>query len=77
MINFLFECLDNARGICFINYKTKDYFLEGAGLLNLSVNTLNEKKSHDLQLFLDDTHYNREDYHRKHQDGAPRPSYLP
>ena len=28
--------------IYFINYKTKDYFPEGAGLLNLSVSTLNE-----------------------------------
>ena len=27
-------------GIYFINYKTKDYFPEGAGLLNLSVSTL-------------------------------------
>ena len=29
-------------GIYFINHKTKDYFLEGARLLNLSVSTLNE-----------------------------------
>ena len=29
-------------GIYFINHKTKDYFPEGAGLLNLSVSTLNE-----------------------------------
>ena len=40
---FLFEFLDNGRGgIYFINHKTKDYFPEGAGLLNLSVSTLNE-----------------------------------
>ena len=51
-------------GIYFINHKTKDYFPEGAGLLNLSVSTLMEQKSHDLQLFWGDTHYNREDYHR-------------
>ena len=29
-------------GIYFINHKTKDFFLEGAGLLNLSVSTLKE-----------------------------------
>ena len=29
-------------GMCFINHKTKDYFTEGAGLLNLSVTTLKE-----------------------------------
>ena len=29
-------------GIYFINDKTKDYFPEGAGLLNLSVSILNE-----------------------------------
>ena len=29
-------------GIYFINHKTKDYFPEGAGLLNLSVSNLNE-----------------------------------
>ena len=28
--------------IYFINHKTKGYFPEGAGLLNLSVSTLNE-----------------------------------
>ena len=28
--------------IYFINYKTKDYFPEGAGLLNLSMSTLKE-----------------------------------
>ena len=29
-------------GIYFINHKTKDYFSEKAGLLNLPVSTLNE-----------------------------------
>ena len=29
-------------GIYFTNHKTKDYFSEGVGLLNLSVSTLNE-----------------------------------
>ena len=29
-------------GIYFINHKTKDYFSEGAALLNLSVSTLKE-----------------------------------
>ena len=29
-------------GIHFINHKTKDYFSEGNGLLNLSVSTLKE-----------------------------------
>ena len=29
-------------GIYFINHRTKDSFPEGAGLLNLSVRTLNE-----------------------------------
>ena len=29
-------------GIYFINHKTKDYFTEGAELLNLSVTTLTE-----------------------------------
>ena len=32
----------HVSGIYFINHKTKDYFPEGAGLLNLSVSTLNE-----------------------------------
>ena len=31
-------------GIYFINHKTKDYFPEGAGILNLSVSNLNEHK---------------------------------
>ena len=38
-------------GIYFINYKTKDCFLEGAGLSNLSMSTLKERMSHDWQLF--------------------------
>ena len=28
-------------GLYFVNHKTKDYFPEGAGLLNLSMSTLN------------------------------------
>ena len=43
-------------GIYFIDHKTKDYFPEGAGLLNLPVSTLNEWKNHDSQLFTGDTH---------------------
>ena len=35
---FLFEFLDNASG----QYKTKDYFPEGAGSLNLSLSTLKD-----------------------------------
>ena len=31
-------------GIYFINHKTKDYFPEGAGLLNLSMGNLKEIK---------------------------------
>ena len=53
-------------GIHFINHKKNDYFPEGAGLLNLSMSTLNEWKSHDSHPFSGDTHYNREDYNRKH-----------
>ena len=60
-------------GIYFINHKTKYYFPEGAGLLNLSVSTLKEQNSHDSQLFSGDTHYNREDYHRKHPAETRRP----
>ena len=57
-------------GINFINHKTNDYFRESVGLLSLSVSTLKEQKSHDLQLFSGDTHYNRADYHRKHPAGT-------
>ena len=32
----------NVGGIYFINHTTKDYFSEGAGLLNLSVSILKE-----------------------------------
>ena len=64
-------------GIHFINHKTKDYFPEDAGLLNLSVSTLKEQKSRDLQLFSGDTHYNREDYHRKYLAGTRRPGDVP
>ena len=39
--------------------------------------TLNELKSHDSQLLLGETHYNREDYHRKHQSGTRRPKNIP
>ena len=62
--------------IYFINHKTKDYFAEGAGLLNLSMGTLKDYKSHDSQLFSGDTH-NREDYHRKHPGGPRRLGDVP
>ena len=39
ILSFLIMQVGN---IYFINHKTKDYFPEGAGLLNLSVSTLNE-----------------------------------
>ena len=55
-------------GIYFINHKAKDYFTEGA---------LKEWKSHDSQLFLGDTHDNREDYHRRHPAGKRRPGDVP
>ena len=75
---FLFELLDNACGcMYFINHKTKDYFTEGAGLLDLSVSTLKELKSHDSKLLSGDTHYSREDYHRKHPTGTQRPEDVP
>ena len=45
----------HAGSICFKIPKTEDYFSEGAALLNLSVSTLNEEKSHDSQLFLGHT----------------------
>ena len=38
-LSFLIMHVD---GIYFINHKTKDYFPEGAGLLNLSISTLKE-----------------------------------
>ena len=60
-------------GIYFINHKTNEYFPEGAALLNLPVSTLKEKKSHNSQLSSSDTHYNREDYHRKHPASTRRP----
>ena len=63
--------------IYFINHKTKEYFAEGAGLLNLSMGTLKDYKSHDSQLFSGDTHYNREDYHRKHPGGPRRLGDVP
>ena len=64
-------------GIYFINHKTKTYFTEGAGLLNLSVSTLKEQKSHDLQLFSGDTHYNRKDCHMNHPTSTQRPVDVP
>ena len=64
-------------GIYFINHKTKYYFPEGAGLLNLSVSTLKEQKSHDSQLFSGDTHYNREDYHMSHPTSTRHPVDVP
>ena len=63
--------------VYFINHKTKEYFAEGAGLLNLSMSTLNDYKSRDSQLFSGDTYYNREDYHRKHPAGTRRPGDVP
>ena len=60
-----------------INHKTKEYFPEGARLLNLSVSTLKESKSHDSQLFSGDTHYNRKDYYRKHPADTQRPEDVP
>ena len=63
--------------VYFINHKTKEYFAEGVGLLNLSMSTLRDYKSHDSQLFSGDTHYNREDYHRKHTGGPRRLGDVP
>ena len=59
-------------GMYFINHKTKDYFPEGAGLLNLVNEYFKGIKKHDLQLFSCSTRYNREDYHRKHPAGSGR-----
>ena len=54
-VYFLSELLDNACGcMYFINHKTKDYFTEDAGLLDLSVSTLKELKSHDSKLLSGD-----------------------
>ena len=64
-------------GIYFRNHKTKNYFPEGAGLLNLSVNTLKNYKSHDSQLFSGDTHYIRENYYRKHPTDTRCPGDVP
>ena len=64
-------------GIYFINHKTKDYILEAAGLLNLSMSTLKEERNHDSQLLSNDKHYNREDYHRKHPAGWWRSLKVP
>ena len=38
-------------GIYFMNHKTKDYFPEGAGLLNLSMSTLKELFATIFQLY--------------------------
>ena len=38
---------------------------------------MNIKESHDSQLFLGDTHYNGEDYHRKHPEGTRWPRDVP
>ena len=77
-VHFLFELLDNACGcMYFINHKTKDYFTEDAGLLDLSVSTLKELKSHDSKLLSGDTLYSREDYHRKHPTGTQLPEDVP
>ena len=64
-------------GRCFINHKTKDYFPEVAGLLNLSMSTLKKSKSHDSQLFSGDIHFVRENYDRKHPAGTRRSGDVP
>ena len=39
---YLIFLIIHVGGIYFINHKTKDYILEAAGLLNLSMSTLKE-----------------------------------
>ena len=63
--------------IYFINHKTKDYFPEGTGLLNLSARILKKWKSHHSQLSSGDAHYNLEDYHRKPPSGTRLPGDMP
>ena len=41
-IFYLSFLIMHVGGINFINHKTKDYFPEGVGLMNLSVSTLKE-----------------------------------
>ena len=64
-------------GRCFINHKTKDFFPEVAGLLNLSMSTLKKSKSHDSQLFSGDIHFVRENCDRKHAAGTRRSGDVP
>ena len=64
-------------GIYFINHKTKDYFPEGARLLNLLMNTLKEEKNHDSQLFLGDRHFSQENCDRKHATGRQHRANVP
>ena len=52
-------------GIYFINHKTNDYFPEGAGLLNLSMSTWNNRAMIRNSFRVIIAHYNRQDYHRK------------
>ena len=42
LLFYLSFLIMHVGGIYFINHKTKDYFPEGAGLLNLSMSTLKE-----------------------------------
>ena len=58
-------------------YITKDYFPEGTGLSNLSRSTIKEQKTHDSQLFLGDTHYNREGCHKNHSARTQRSRDVP
>ena len=64
-------------GMYLINHKTKDYFPEGARLLNLSMGTWKEQKGDDSQLFSGDTNCNQEDYYRKHPAGTRLPADVP
>ena len=72
LLFYLCFLIMHVGGIYFTNHKTKDFLPKGAGLLNLSVSTLTEQKSHDSQIIFGDTHYNQEDYHRYNKETPSR-----
>ena len=59
MVRFFYLSLLIIQLIClkFINHEGKDNFPEGDGWLNVSMNTFQQYKTHDLQLFTIGTHY--------------------
>ena len=68
--------------INFLDVHCKFQILQETNFLTEIIKSVSEyfkaiKKSHDSQLFSDDTHYNQEDYHRKQPASTQRPGDVP